>query len=301
MLPDSPVSGPRFPLSSSIALSVLLFLSAIGLVLGEFQVILPLAIVLLGSIAVMLLALAFRKPLPTTSAFIIYFLPLIVYAVIYEPIHTLMAAINPTTVDAQLLRIDMWIFGTNPIVTLGSIAKPGLTDFTYLSYFSYYLGMPVLLILMFFRNPRSDFQKVLTAMTIAWYGALLTYLLFPALGPIRFIPDELPVLQGFLPTSAWIQSFLTANLTPVVRDCVPSMHTGVTLLTLYYAKRYQPKFFTLYLVPGLGLIFATMYLQQHYVIDVILGIIASFIIYVAVHYLYRERKQVDSNTQQVSE
>jgi len=211
---------------------------------------------------------------------------LILYPVIYEPVHLLLTAINPSIIDDSLLRIDETIFGTDPIAALGAIAIPPLTDFAYLAYFSYYLGMPVLLILMFKQNPEHDFRKVLTAMTLGWYGALLTYAYFPALGPQRYLIGQLPQLTGWLPTTDWIQGFLSANLTPVIRDCVPSMHTGVTILTLVYAYRYQRRFFNIYLIPGLGVIFATMYLQQHYVIDVILGIMASGIIYTIADFLH---------------
>ncbi len=234
--------------------------------------------------AIWFLAYAVRRRFPKITSFIRYFLHLVLYGAFYSNVHAMMTAAHPAIVDATLVRIDLAMFGANPNAWLGNHGFPLLTDFLYLSYFSYYLGMPVLLILMWSRNAEKDFRVVLSAMTIGWYGALITYMLFPALGPQRFIPHELPALKGLLPTTALIQAFLAANVTPVVRDCVPSMHTCVTLLTLKFSYRYQRWYFRRYVTPGLGLVLATMYLQQHYVIDVMLGVVAFTFIYTFVHY-----------------
>lgn len=231
------------------------------------------------------LAFRFRARLPRTANFIRYMTPLLLYPVLYGIVHAMVTAGRPSDthlIDHVLLDIDIALFGVNPIAWLGMHQHPLVTDLLYLAYFSYYLGMPVLMILMFRGSRLVDFRRALAAMVIGWYGALISYALFPALGPNRWIPDEVPVLTGWLPTSQWIQTFLAANLVPAIRDCVPSMHTGVTILTLMYAWRFHRTFFWIFLLPGVGIIAATMYIQAHYVIDVILGFIAAGTIYVLV-------------------
>jgi len=223
-----------------------------------------------------------RERVPCIASSVRFFLPLVLYGAVYSSIHQMVTTAHSVIVDAALLNADQWLFGTNPITWLGAHGTPFLTDFLYLSYFSYYFWMPLLLILMWKRNDERDFRVVLSAMILGWYGALVTYALFPALGPQRFIPGELPHLTGWLPTTQWIQFFYSSGLKPWVRDCVPSMHTGITLLTLTFAFRFQRTFFWIYLLPALGTILGTMYLQQHYVIDVLLGIVAYGCIYTLV-------------------
>lgn len=238
-----------------------------------------------GFTLVWYLAFHYRLRWPRTANFIRYLVPLMLYPAMYGMIHAMITAARPSDVyliDHVLHDIDAAMFGVNPIAWLGEHQVPLLTDALHLAYFSYYFGMPVLMILMFVRSPLLDFRRALSAMVIGWYGALVTYTLFPALGPNRWMPDQLPVLHGWLPTTAWIQAFLAANLAPAVRDCIPSMHTGVTLLTLIYAWRYQRRFFWIFLLPGLGIITATMYIQAHYVIDVMLGVVAALTIYTLV-------------------
>jgi hypothetical protein len=265
--------------SSAFAFGVIILLVCISIVSGAGRETLPVIAFTTGAAGVWCLAYAFRGRFPAVADFIRFFLHLILYGAFYAYVHAMMAVAHPAVVDASLVRIDLAMFGTNPNAWLGNHGFPLLTDILYLSYFSYYFGMPVLLILMWRNNKEQDFRLVLSAMTIGWYGALLTYFLFPALGPQRFIPVELPALSGALPTTPWIRAFLAANLTPVVRDCVPSMHTGVTLLTLTFGYRFQRTHFKFYVAPACGLILATMYLQQHYVIDVLLGILAYAVIY----------------------
>ena len=220
-----------------------------------------------------------RKRIPRLASFTRYFGHLLLYGAFYANLHAMFAVARPFTVDAALVRCDEWMFGFNPVAWLGSHGTPILTDALALSYFSYYIGMPTLLLLMWRRNSEAQFRMVLSAMTIGWYTALVTYFLFPAIGPQRFMPARLPSLEAWLPTTAWIRAFLAANLTPVVRDCVPSMHTGITLLTLTFGYMYQRIFFWIYLPAGLGLLLATMYLQQHYAIDVVLGVLAFLAIF----------------------
>jgi membrane-associated phospholipid phosphatase len=51
------------------------------------------------------------------------------------------------------------------------------------------------------------------------------------------------------------------------------------LLTLAYARRFQPMYFRIFLLPGIGIIIATMYIQAHYVIDVLLGVAVAAVLY----------------------
>ncbi|MAT38604.1 MAG: hypothetical protein CL946_03255, partial [Ectothiorhodospiraceae bacterium] len=263
VLPGAPRELPATHLLIPVITISLLVLYAI--VQGAAQMV-PHVTVGFGMFAaVWLIAYRLQPNLGRSSTFILYFLPFIMYGALYDPIHQMMTAANPSLVDPALIKIDEAIFGVNPNIWLRSVAVEYLTDVMYLSYFSYYFGMPVLLILMFLRSPEARFRKVLTAMLLGWYGALLSYQLFPALGPERFMTDYLAPLTGRFPTTEWIQGFLKGNLASHVRDCVPSMHTGVTMLTLIYGFQYQRTFFLIYVVPGSLLILSTMYLQQHYV------------------------------------
>ena len=50
---------------------------------------------------------------------------------------------------------------------------------------------------------------------------------------------------------------------------MPSGHTGVTLLVLFYAFRFARRVFWTMLLPGVGLIVATLAGRFHYAIDLV--------------------------------
>jgi membrane-associated phospholipid phosphatase len=61
----------------------------------------------------------------------------------------------------------------------------------------------------------------------------------------------------------------------------------MTLLVLYYARRFHRRTFWLLLPVGSALIFSTVYLRYHYVIDVIAGAAAAALVILIAEPLYR--------------
>ena len=120
------------------------------------------------------------------------------------------------------------------------------------------------------------------------YGFFLSYIgyfLFPAIGP-RFTIHNFEDINLELP-GIWLTNFLrefvnsgesipagTLNPSAVVqRDAFPSGHTQMTLLTIYLALKYKIKTRYFLTIAGTLLIFATVYLRYHYVVDLIGGLI----------------------------
>ena len=59
----------------------------------------------------------------------------------------------------------------------------------------------------------------------------------------------------------------------VQRDVFPSGHTQMTLLVMFLSVKYKSKLKWFFIVNGTLLIFATVYLRYHYVIDLIGGLL----------------------------
>ena len=106
----------------------------------------------------------------------------------------------------------------------------------------------------------------------------------PAIGP-RFTLHEFGTLNSELP-GLWLTDFFrelvnlgggvssdTPNPAEIVnRDCMPSGHTMMTLISIICAFKLKSCYKWLILVIGISLIFSTVYLRYHYVVDVIAGI-----------------------------
>lgn len=195
----------------------------------------------------------------------------------FRELHYLVHSINPKDIDSLLAKVDWSLFGgVYPTVWMENWMHPWLTEYLQITYSTFYF-LPLSLGIVLWRDSnRGPFQNFLTTIVTAFYLSYLGYFAFPALGP-RFevhYPHQME-LQGMWLTP-WLRSCLD-RLELVQRDAFPSGHTGVSLLVLYYVRRYRPKLFVIFLVVVLSLVFSTVYLRYHYVVDVLAGIILAIL------------------------
>jgi membrane-associated phospholipid phosphatase len=115
------------------------------------------------------------------------------------------------------------------------------------------------------------------------------YLFVPAIGP-RFtlyefsqLSVELPglyftdYLREIINTGGGIINPNMPAIDQINRDCMPSGHTMITIITIILSFRYKSKLKYPILIIGSSLIFSTVYLRYHYVIDVFAGFIFAYI------------------------
>jgi len=213
-----------------------------------------------------------------------YTLPLIfmTFKELYLMVHT----INPYDLDYLLIQIDRAIFGTDPTAVLDRISTPGLTEFLQISYSSFYLLWVILGVDLLWHKNERGFSFFLFVLMYGFYVSYVGYILVPAIGPRFTLYDfanlnkELPglyltpLLRGVINSGESITNVARAALL-AQRDCFPSGHTEMTIITIAIAIKYKAKSAMLIAPLGLGLIFATVYMRYHYGIDVIAGAIAG--------------------------
>lgn len=191
--------------------------------------------------------------------------------------------------DWLFIQIDRWMFGTDPTHLLYNIANPLLTEVLQIVYGMFYL-LPIILGLSLLKEKR--FVALDFAVFSVIYGFFLSYLGYfalPGIGP-RFtlhdfstINEQLPglfltnFLREMVNTGESIPAGIPNPAEVVQRDVFPSGHTMITLIVMYLSIKLKSKT-RYFLVPvGTLLIFSTVYLWYHYVIDLIGG--ALFMIF----------------------
>jgi membrane-associated phospholipid phosphatase len=147
---------------------------------------------------------------------------------------------------------------------------PWLTDLLSLAYLSYYFLPVILIVTLYLKGRREMFDQAIFVLTFGYYLSFIGYILFPAIGP-RYSQAHLysVPLEG-----SWITDFVRDTLNALEhnkRDCMPSGHTQIALMVLLLSLRYEKILFYLFLPVVGGLIFSTLYLRYHYVIDLIVG------------------------------
>lgn len=215
-------------------------------------------------------ALAWRFPRIRALDFLASFwlLPSVIFGhFCLEPI---VDAVNPKLLDAVLARADLRLFGVHPSVVLGEIAGPVLTEIFMICYYSYFVGPFILALLLWFKGERKKYEEFALALAFFFSANFIFYVLVPAIGPRYYLADIFDApLQGL-----WLTPYLDGLMRTTVfaRDCFPSGHTGVTLVMLTFAWRYQRTYFWCILPVGSGLILATLVGRFHYGIDLICAV-----------------------------
>jgi membrane-associated phospholipid phosphatase len=186
--------------------------------------------------------------------------------------------------DEMFILIDRWIFGTDPTHLFWKISNPLLTELLQIVYGTFYL-LPILLGLFLLRKKR--YVAMDFAVFILVYGFYLSYLgyfIWPGIGP-RFTLHNFETINQELP-GLFLTNFLreivnsgesipagTINPAEVVqRDIFPSGHTMMTLIVMYLSFRLKSRSRFFFIPVGTLLIFSTVYLWYHYVIDLIGGL-----------------------------
>ncbi len=222
----------------------------------------------------MLLALLFVLKLTSDrkgekGSFFNDFSPLIFVILIYESLGDLIHYLHPD-IDAQLIKIDLFLFGVHPTVWMQRWIVPWFTDLMSLAYVSYYFLPVILVVVLYLKNRRLEFNESIFLLTFGYYASFVGYILFPAIGPRYTLASSHSVpLEG-----TWITDFVRDTLNALEhnkRDCMPSGHTQMVLMVLYLSYRYERLLFYLFFPVICALILSTVYLRYHYVIDLLAG------------------------------
>ncbi|MGA2667995.1 MAG: phosphatase PAP2 family protein [Ignavibacteria bacterium] len=222
------------------------------------------------------------------------------YGIIFTAFQTFIHKLNPHDWDAFLLNTDKALFGTDITVWLEHFNSGIVTEILIIMYFSYYL-LPTLSFVVFYFNKRSDnsycdIRIFILALIIGWYLAFVFYAIFPASGPDSAFPGHYTTeLKGLSPLTALYLDKVTSYLRESqVRNTFPSMHFGIILMVNYFAFKLRRRYFWLCTLPlGTGLGIATLYLRQHYLIDLVGSVfMAWFSIYLSGRLYKRKTSEV---------
>jgi membrane-associated phospholipid phosphatase len=246
------------------------------------------AIVLAHAAAIALITICSRPTAPRARAwrFIRGWYPVALIPITFKELTFLIPLIHPRDFDWELARIDYWMFGAHPTVWLERFTWPVLTELFQISYTAYYFLPVILGALLWSKGWFDRFHYFVFVAVLGFYLSYLGYIAVPAIGP-RFImagEQSIPLTGVF--TFRFIRETLD-RAEGITRDCFPSGHTELTLLVLYYAKRFHRRTFWLMLPAGSALIISTVYLRYHYVIDIIAGVALAFLVILIAPSLYR--------------
>ena len=208
--------------------------------------------------------------------FIRHWYCVIIIPISYSIVGNIINGINPNIMDNLLINIDFFMFKVHPTVFLEKIIFPALTDYLQIIYSLYYFYPIVLGIAFYTKKKEMEFHKTIFGVVLCFYLSYIGYIIAPAIGPRFTLANLHNVPINTTPVTNFIQNLLNI-LEGKHYDCFPSGHTAVSLVVLYYAFKYEKKIFYIFLPLIISLIFSTVYLRYHYVIDIFAGLVLTFL------------------------
>jgi membrane-associated phospholipid phosphatase len=199
--------------------------------------------------------------------------------IIYLENRRLIPLINHHDLDLFLIEVDrLLFFGHDPTILLEKINCPILTEMFQIIYASFYF-LPLSLCLILYRKETPvKFHIAASTILMGFYLSFIGYYLTPAIGP-RF---TLTSQQTFPLAGLFLFDVLQGIIVQIegtMRDCCPSGHALVSVLTVLLARRSARGFLPVAFLWAILIIFSTVYLRYHYVTDLIIGICLGLAVY----------------------
>lgn len=227
-----------------------------------------------------------------------YLVPFILLT--FKEIYFFIHPLNLPDYDWILIKIDYIIFGAHPTYVLDKISNPVLTEILQIAYSTFYF-LPIILGYDFYRRGEIDkYRYVMATVVYGFYLSYIGYLLVPAIGP-RFtlhdfakLDEELPglfltkPLRWIINTGESIPPGVPNPADYAQRDAFPSGHTQLTLVVMYLSVVLKSKTKYFLIPTGILLIFSTVYLRYHYVIDLIAGFLFAVFTVATAPYLFNQ-------------
>jgi len=218
----------------------------------------------------------------------------------YEALRGIIPDAYGRAVRQGLIDIDTYLFGRVPSVVLQQFlwkGSPQWYDVFFTAVYVMHFVTPLLFGYALWRQSREKYYRFIVSLVMLSFAAFTVYYFIPAAPP--WLAAHEGILSGITHIQTQVYMSLGASIGLVVPDvltiydlvganavaALPSLHAAYPFLLFLFARTYFGKKVTslaaLYMVT---VWFAVIYLGDHYVVDVLLGIVFAGIAYVVANY-----------------
>ncbi len=191
----------------------------------------------------------------------------------YFQLQYILPGVSSRAFDAQILSLDMKLFGFEPAVAWDQFVTPVTTEWFAFFYFGYFglLALHVLPFLLWAKDRDLTARFSLGVYTV-FCTAHILYMVVPGFGPYKTLHFDHELTGG----PFWHLVVQTVTGAGAQKDIFPSLHTAVpTYFVLFsFINRHRAPFkYTWPLVAAFAsqIVIATMFLRWHYLIDIFAG------------------------------
>ncbi|MBE7448719.1 MAG: phosphatase PAP2 family protein [Kofleriaceae bacterium] len=221
------------------------------------------------------LLLALAAVLERSRKVVRVWLPFVVLYLCYRALRGVLLLLPADAGRHDALRAaDEALLGVSPAWWFEGLARPWLTEVMAVAYALMFVLPLVVLLGLTARGQERALREAALALLLAFYLGFVGFLLVPARSPDVVYAFATPLTgHGFYEASmaAW------ARLQQITFDAFPSMHTAISTIALVHARRHgavlapgHPRLVLALFVPAVATLqVATLYLRQHYFVDLV--------------------------------
>lgn len=197
--------------------------------------------------------------------------PLIFLLAFWPELDVIRSILGTHSFDQYIQSLDLAVFGVHlHAVWLPRLDRLWISEPMYFSYYAYYALIFIPPLVLAFRGRRAALRDATLRLMAAYLSCYMVYLVFPVYGPhFLGVPHQGPHTQGF-----FYHLVAAAQAAGDARGCAfPSSHVAGAVTIAFLAWRWFPKSVAAVLsLEALGVVFSTVYTQNHYAIDAATGV-----------------------------
>jgi membrane-associated phospholipid phosphatase len=207
--------------------------------------------------------------------------PLLFLLVFWTELDLLREVLGSRAFDEQIRSLDVAVFGVHlHAVWLPRMGSRWISEPMYFMYYAYYALIFVPPLVLAFRGRRPALRDGTLRLMATYLTAYLVYIAFPVYGPHFLEPHH----QGPHTTGLFYNLVAGAQAAGDSHGCAfPSSHVAGVVTIAIIAWRWFPRSVAILLaIEALGVVLATVYTQNHYAIDSLVGIVWAFAVQLGV-------------------
>lgn len=214
--------------------------------------------------------------------------------------------------DHIFANAEQWLFGFQPAVAFAQFfGSKWISEIFYMGYFFYFPMMMLIIIYCYFAK-RAQFNKLSFIYLGSFFLYYLLFIFIPVAGPQYYFPviGAENVVRGIFPSVSdyffhhiellpgpGFSEGLFYKMVKMSQDmgerptaAFPSSHVGISTILMIWLFFNNKKILFALLPFYISLCCATVYIQAHYLIDVISGWISAFAFYFMLAYSYEKMR-----------
>jgi membrane-associated phospholipid phosphatase len=219
-------------------------------------------------------------------------IPFATIMLLYEALWGTVGSFATTRTLFSIYPIDKMLWGFNLTSWVQTTFYSWNTTVVASFFYSLQLPLVVIVSVALWRFKRPVFSKYMTAIVLTSYAALVTFLVFPTTPPwYQGVVHDL----FYGGTSSALPSWLLYVASMFESDkfaAFPSLHAAYAIIFAYFIVKLDRRLAYVAIPITAGILFSTLYLGQHYLIDLIGGAVFAL-----VPCLIAERLQIVSHGQ----